>query len=161
MSFDPWNRFLKVRESQSGSSLQNVRVYSFTLFYIPRNMRCVSRASFLGRTLVSPNLGCKPKVKVATIIMKKNLQKHMLNDVWTNYLCTYYYQFGKWQCLLYFNIQNSFVIMLFTLVHYVYVCKIMDGGCLMKAPFQPKHPCKHWIISWCVETLVCSQHKRL
>jgi len=29
--------------------------------------------------------------------------------------------------------------MLFILVHYVYVCKIMDGGCSKSAPFQPKH----------------------
>jgi len=62
--------------------------------------------------------------------------------------------------LSWFNIQNSFVIMLFILVHYVYVCIIIDGGCSKNAPFQPRHPSEHWIISWCVETLVCSWHKR-
>jgi len=55
---------------------------------------------------------------------------------------------------------NFFVIMLFILVHCVYVCKIMDGGCSKSAPFQARHPSEHWIISWCVETLVCSWHKR-
>jgi hypothetical protein len=59
------------------------------------------------------------------------------------------------------NIQNSFVIMLFILVHCVYVCRIMDGWCSKSAPFQPRHLNEHWIISWCVETLVCSWYKRL
>jgi len=36
-----------------------------------------------------------------------------------------------------------FVIMLFILVHYVYVCRIMDGRCLKSAPFQPRHPSEH------------------
>jgi hypothetical protein len=26
---------------------------------------------------------------------RKSLHKHMLNDVWTNHLWTYYHQFGK------------------------------------------------------------------
>jgi hypothetical protein len=50
--------------------------------------------------------------------------------------------------------------MLFILVHFFYVCKIMDCGRSNSAPFQPRHPIKHWIISWCVETLVYSWHKR-
>ncbi len=54
-----------------------------------------------------------------------------------------------------FSIQNTFVIMLFTLIHCVYVYKIMDGGCSTSAPFQQKLLGKHWIISWCIEILVC------
>jgi hypothetical protein len=46
-------------------------------------------------------------------------------------------------CLSWFNIQNSFVFMLFTFVHCVYVCRIVDGGCSKNAPFQPRHPSKH------------------
>jgi hypothetical protein len=58
------------------------------------------------------------------------------------------------------NIQNCFVIMLFILVHCVYVCRIMDGGCSKNAPFQPRHLSEHWIISWCVEMLAYFWHKR-
>jgi hypothetical protein len=41
----------------------------------------------------------------------------------------------------------------------VYVCRIMDGGCSKSAPFQPRHPNEHWIISWCVEMLAYYWHK--
>jgi hypothetical protein len=34
-------------------------------------MKCDSRASLLAHTFVNPYLGCKPKVKVATIMMTK------------------------------------------------------------------------------------------
>jgi hypothetical protein len=37
---------------------------------------------------------------------------------------------------IYHSIQICFVIMLFILVHCVYVCRIMDGGCLNSAPFN-------------------------
>jgi hypothetical protein len=61
---------------------------------------------------------------------------------------------------IYHGLVFKIVVMLFILVHCVYVCKIMDGGCSKSAPFQPRHPNEHWIISWCVETLACSWHKR-
>jgi hypothetical protein len=28
--------------------------------------------------------------------VRKSLHKHKPADVWTNYFCTYYHQFGKW-----------------------------------------------------------------
>jgi hypothetical protein len=95
----------------------------------------------------------------AKVVVKESFHKHRHGDAWTNYFWTYYHQFGKWQYLSWFSIQNCFVIMLFILVHCVYVYRIMDGGCSKSAPFQPKHPSEHWNISWCVETLVCSWHK--
>jgi hypothetical protein len=71
MSFDPWNRSLKIQDSnsQNGSSLGSVSVHSLTLSYIPKNMRCDSWASFLAHTLVSPCLGREPKARVATKII--------------------------------------------------------------------------------------------
>ncbi len=63
--------------------------------------------------------------------------------------------------MLWFSIQSSFVIMLFTFVHFVYVYRIMDGRCLMSAPCQLRHLGEHWITSRCVETLVCFWHKGL
>jgi hypothetical protein len=73
MGFDPWNRPLKVRESnwdsnsQNGSSLGSVRVYSLTLFCTPGSSRCDSQVSLLARNLANPCLGGEPKAMVATI----------------------------------------------------------------------------------------------
>ncbi len=72
LSFGLWNRALKIREStrtpnsQSGSSLESVRVYYLTFSYTPRSMRHDSRASFLARNLATPCLGREPKARVAT-----------------------------------------------------------------------------------------------
>jgi hypothetical protein len=52
--------------SQSGSSLGSVRVYSLTLSCTPRNMWHDSWTSFLARNLATPCLGRKPKARVAT-----------------------------------------------------------------------------------------------
>jgi len=43
-----------------------VRVHSFTLFYISRNMRCDPRPFLLARNLASLCLGRKPKARVVT-----------------------------------------------------------------------------------------------
>jgi len=56
-------------KSQSGSSFGSVRVHSLTLSYTLGNMRCDSQASFLARTLASLCLGCKPKARVATLVL--------------------------------------------------------------------------------------------
>jgi len=56
--------------SQSGSSLGNVRVHSLTLSYTPGNMRCDSRASLLARTLANPCFGCEPKAWVTTYLLR-------------------------------------------------------------------------------------------
>ncbi len=53
--------------SQNKSSLGSVRVHFLTLFCIPKNIRCDSRASFLARNLASPCLGREPKARVATL----------------------------------------------------------------------------------------------
>jgi hypothetical protein len=72
LSFDPYTRFLKIRESiwdsnsQDESSLGSVRVHSLTLFCIPGSMRCDSWASLLAYTFASPCFGREPKVRVAT-----------------------------------------------------------------------------------------------
>jgi len=55
--------------SQSESSFGNVRVHSLTLSYIPRSMRCDSRASLLAHTLAGPCFGCELKVRVTTILI--------------------------------------------------------------------------------------------
>jgi len=52
--------------SQSRSSLGNVRVHSFTLSYTTKSMRCDSQAFLLAHNLASLYLGCKPKAEVAT-----------------------------------------------------------------------------------------------
>jgi hypothetical protein len=53
--------------SQNGSSLESVKVHSFTFSYIPKSMKCDSQAYFLARTLASPYLSREPKARVATI----------------------------------------------------------------------------------------------
>jgi hypothetical protein len=53
--------------SQSESSLESMKVRSFTFSYIPKSMKCDSQASFLARTLVNLYLGREPKARVATI----------------------------------------------------------------------------------------------
>jgi len=55
--------------SQSRNSLESVRVHSFTLFYTPKSMRCDSQVSLLARNLANPCLGCKPKARVATMVV--------------------------------------------------------------------------------------------
>ncbi len=42
INFDPWNRPLKIRESQSGSPFGSVWVHSFTLSYTLGSMKCDS-----------------------------------------------------------------------------------------------------------------------
>jgi len=54
---------------QSGSSLGSVKVHSFTLSHILKNMKCDPWASLLARTFASPNLGCEPKVNVVTLYL--------------------------------------------------------------------------------------------
>jgi len=67
MGFDPYNRSLKIRDSNSpnGSSLESVRVLSLTLSYFLGNMRCDFRASLYGPAplqafvlVTNPRLGC-------------------------------------------------------------------------------------------------------
>jgi len=43
--------------SQSESSLKNVRVHSLTLFHTPKSMKCDSQASLLARTFASLCIG--------------------------------------------------------------------------------------------------------
>jgi len=81
MSFDPCNRSLKIQKSietqtQSGISLGNVKVHSFTLSYTHGSMKCDSWAPFLAHTLASLCLGREPKAKVATYgAIKKHILK--------------------------------------------------------------------------------------
>jgi len=56
--------------SQSENPLGSVWVHSFTLSYIPKNMKCNSWASFLACTFVIPYLGRKPKAKVVTLSLE-------------------------------------------------------------------------------------------
>ncbi len=70
MSFDPWNRPLKIQKSigipisKVGVHLGVVGVHSFTLSYTPRNMKCDSRAHSWPTPLqafaliTSPRLSC-------------------------------------------------------------------------------------------------------
>jgi hypothetical protein len=48
------------------SSLRNVGVNPFTLFWTPGSMKCDSLASVLAHTFASLCLGREPKVKVLT-----------------------------------------------------------------------------------------------
>jgi len=52
--------------SQSGNSLGSVRVHSFTLSYIPGDVRCDSRASLLAHNFANPCFGREPKARVVT-----------------------------------------------------------------------------------------------
>jgi hypothetical protein len=61
------SRIHRDSNSQSESSFGSVRVYSLTLSYTPRIMRCDSWASLLARTFASLCLGREPKVRVATL----------------------------------------------------------------------------------------------
>jgi hypothetical protein len=71
MGFDPYNCFLKIRES-IGTPIPKVGVHLGMCGFIPshsptpRNIRCDSQASFLARTLASLYPGREPKAKVAT-----------------------------------------------------------------------------------------------
>ncbi len=56
--------------SQCGSSLESVRVYSLTLSCTLGSMRHDSQASFLARNLATLCLGHKPDARVAIIIAK-------------------------------------------------------------------------------------------
>jgi hypothetical protein len=52
----------------STSFLHGIGIFKkYFIPYTPRSMRCDSRASLLAHTLVSPNLGCEPKARVATM----------------------------------------------------------------------------------------------
>jgi len=71
MGFDPYNHSLKIRESIEIPTPQvgvTLGVWGFILSHSPAllGVRCVSRASLLSRTLVSPYLGREPKARVAT-----------------------------------------------------------------------------------------------
>jgi len=61
--------------SQSGSSLGNVKVHSLIFSYTPESMRCDSRASLLARTLANPYFGRKPKARVATVLACNHTSK--------------------------------------------------------------------------------------
>jgi hypothetical protein len=80
MNFDPCNCPLKIQESiktpipKVGTHL-GMEVHSFTLSYIPRNMKCDSRASLLAHTFASFCLGCKAKAKVATSLWNMDFTK--------------------------------------------------------------------------------------
>ncbi len=53
--------------SQSGNSLGSLGgVHSFTLSYIPKSMKCDSRASLLAHTFANLCFGCEPKARVVT-----------------------------------------------------------------------------------------------
>jgi hypothetical protein len=72
MSFDPWNRSLKIWESIE-TSIPKMRahlgVWGFiplTLSHSPGSMKCDSQASHLVRTFISPYFSCELKAKVAT-----------------------------------------------------------------------------------------------
>jgi hypothetical protein len=64
----PWNYFLKIQKS-IGNPFGNVWVHSFTLSYIPGNMKCDFWASLSTRTFVSHCFGCEPKGKVTTWLL--------------------------------------------------------------------------------------------
>jgi hypothetical protein len=82
MGFDPYNHYLKIRESiwdsnsHNGSSLGSVRVHSLTFFCTPKSMGCDSRASLLARNLASPCFGHEPNARVVT----HNLRKKFLHE---------------------------------------------------------------------------------
>jgi len=85
MGFDPYNCFLKIQESIGAliakmGSLGSVTVHSLTLSCTPKSMKCDSQASLLAHTFINPCLGCKPKAKVATIVLiiKSTLFYHKL-----------------------------------------------------------------------------------
>jgi len=71
MGFDPCNCSLKIQESIGTPTPQvgvTLGVWGFILSHSPAlpGVRCVSWASLLSSTLVSPCFGHEPKVKVAT-----------------------------------------------------------------------------------------------
>jgi hypothetical protein len=57
--------------SQSGSSLGSVKVYSLTFSCTLKNMEHDSWASFLARNLTTPCFGHEPKARVATEFLVK------------------------------------------------------------------------------------------
>jgi hypothetical protein len=76
---------LKVHQdsnSQSGSSLGNVKVLSLTLSYTPGSMKCDSQASLLARTFASPYLGCEPKARVVTLRLELRFNFLAKGDLW-------------------------------------------------------------------------------
>jgi hypothetical protein len=91
--------------SQSGSSLGSVKVHSFTLSYIPKNMRCDSQASFLARTLANLCLGRDPKARVATKL-RKNL--HMKELRYLLYLI-YFFNLTFFVTLCFFLSTNIYI----------------------------------------------------
>jgi len=99
--------------SQCGSSLGNVRVYSLTFFCTPRSMWHDSRTSLLATTLQPPCLGCEPKATVTKIIIltkkihlltffffKRMVIKMLLNN---------YIQFNFFQMILNFQKQINVI----------------------------------------------------
>jgi len=71
MGFDPYNRSLKIRESIGTPTPQvgvTLGVWRFILshFFALLGVRCVSQASFLSRTFISPYLGHEHKARVTT-----------------------------------------------------------------------------------------------
>jgi hypothetical protein len=74
MSFDPYNHLLKIQEYIRTSTLKvgvhlGVRgfIHALTLSYIPRSMKCDSRASFLAHPFAIFCLSREPKTRVTTI----------------------------------------------------------------------------------------------
>jgi hypothetical protein len=58
--------------SQSGSPFGNVQVHSFTLSYIPGNVKCDFRAFLSAHMFASLCLGREPKVRVTTSNVNPN-----------------------------------------------------------------------------------------
>ncbi len=124
LSFDPWNRSLKFREStETPSPKVGVTLgmwvftpsHSLTLPYIPRSMWCDSRASSwfaplwplcLGSrasswlaTLQPFCLGREPKARVATMVELQGNHEHVI----TNSMATK----GLYRCVLHMNMLKS------------------------------------------------------
>jgi hypothetical protein len=117
LSFDPCNHSLKIWESiwdsnsQDESSIGNVRVHSFTLFWTLGNMKCDSHASLLARTLASFCFGHEPKARVMTCTHIKSYTPMILKN---DYMSCKDYNLMK-------SFQNVYIFMNF---HYNKFCAI-------------------------------------
>ncbi len=125
----------KDSNSQSGNSLENVKVHSLTFFCTPRGMKCDSCASLLARTFANPYLGREPKAKVATIYVThlKNINNLKVNG--TYYGCGSY--FG-------FFLTCVFHIFYFLCKKFLKRCEAKEEGAMKRCTHS--HSCKFAIV---------------
>ncbi len=114
MSFDPYDRFLKIWEFTE-SSLESVRVHSFTLSCTPESIKCDSRASLLARTFASPCFSREPKARVVTICYQNKVLFESSSNIYHVFvLCFVFLCFQSW-----IRLRLTFLVVFFFVVSLV------------------------------------------